>query len=186
VGITLVLLRRAFGDWTNFFGDRGVRATLASIALWVALGFVLPMDQYAHLGGFAVGTIIGWIMTSRPPHARSWAVFAVAFASLIVAATKPTGWRPTPADAERLSAFAAAYATGGLDGKSFPENQTRATRFFRLACTADDQNSCVAYGRRLCDGIGIAKDPEAGIAKLRGACDRGSERGCIELRLLTR
>jgi membrane associated rhomboid family serine protease len=181
VGITLVLLRRAFGDWTHFFGDKGVRATLASIVLWVALGFVLPMDQYAHLGGFAVGTAIGWITTSRPPQVRSWTVFAAAFACLVAFAIKPAGWHPKPADAPRLAAFAEAYATGGPDGKSFPIDEWRATRFFRLACDAEDQDACAAYGRRLYDGLGTAKDEETGLAKVRGACDRGSEHGCQEL-----
>jgi membrane associated rhomboid family serine protease len=186
VGITLVLLRRSFGDWTHFFGDKGVRATLASIALWIGLGFVLPMDQFAHLGGFATGAIIGWIVTARPPHALLRAVFATAFAGLIVLAVKPAGWPPTLADAPRLFAFAEAYATGGPDGKSFPVDQKRATRFFGLACEADDLDACAAYGRRLHDGVGIAKDEGAGVAKMRASCDRGNDLGCQELQGMAR
>jgi membrane associated rhomboid family serine protease len=186
VGITLVLLRRAFGDWTHFFGDRGVRATLASIALWIGLGFVLPMDQFAHLGGFATGAIFGWIVTGSPPKVRSWSLFAAAFICLVAAATKPWGWRPTPADAPRLAAFARAYATGRPNGKSFPTDQRRAARFFGLACDADDQDACVAYGRMLYDGVGVAKDANSGLAKVRGACDRGNRAGCDMLESITR
>lgn len=181
VGITLVLLRRAFGDWTHFFGDKGVRATLASIVLWVALGFVLPMDQYAHLGGFAVGAAIGWIVTSRPPQVRSWTAFAAAFACLVMFAIKPAGWRPKPADAPRLSAFAEAYATGEVDGKPFPHNETRATRFYRLACEADDRDACATYARRLYEGWGVANDPKAAIELAERECGRYNEKACSVL-----
>jgi membrane associated rhomboid family serine protease len=145
VAITLVLLRRAFGDWTRFFGEHGVRATLVSIALWMALGFVLPMDQFAHLGGFVVGAAVGWIMTSPPPRWRSWTMFAAAFACLVAVAVKPLGWRPTAADAPRLAAIAEAYATGGPDGKAFPRDRARARRFYGLACAAGEPDACEAY-----------------------------------------
>ena len=81
--------RRTLPSWDDFFRDRGVRSILTNIGLWTVLGLTaLPMDNYAHGGGFVVGAAAAWILTDRQAGGSTWLVFAAAFAGLFVAALR--------------------------------------------------------------------------------------------------
>jgi rhomboid protease GluP len=95
IGVVLVLIRRTLPSWSAFFRERGVRAQLVYMALWMVLGSTaLRMDNYAHVGGLVWGGIFAWVLTvgQRVSPARRLAGIATATAMLaltVVAAARP-------------------------------------------------------------------------------------------------
>jgi rhomboid protease GluP len=142
-GISLVLQRRTFADWRTFFAHPAARRNAFSLLLWVGLGFYLPMDQPAHLGGLVTGAALGWLFTAPSRSRPGWATFAVAYVALVLLATKPWGFHPTAAEAENLWWYGTQYATG----EQLAKNETRAERFLRLACQAGTKSACFDLGR---------------------------------------
>jgi TPR repeat protein len=103
------------------------------------------MDQPAHLGGFAVGVAVAWLLTTERASSLAWTGLAMAYAVLIAAATKPWGFHPNRIEAEALTSYGERYATG----RGLPRNEPRAERFLRIACTAGDEEACSDIGRLL-------------------------------------
>ncbi|HEY3226666.1 MAG TPA: rhomboid family intramembrane serine protease [Planctomycetota bacterium] len=94
IGVTLVLAFVGLGSWKAFLADAGVKYSLVMTAIWVALGFtVMPMDNFAHLGGLVFGLAIGWLLAPRSAPRRVvialWIAFAVLFTGTVVAACYP-------------------------------------------------------------------------------------------------
>ncbi len=64
IGVILILSYRHLGSWSEFFADPSVLSNLRSTGIWFLLGvFLLPMDNYAHAGGFVFGLLAGYAMT---------------------------------------------------------------------------------------------------------------------------
>jgi rhomboid protease GluP len=66
VGATLAIRGQQLGTLSDFFADRGVRATLANIGIWTVIGLTaIRMNHYAHFGGLVVGAIATWVLALR-------------------------------------------------------------------------------------------------------------------------
>lgn len=66
VGVTLVLLYRTLGSLSALLRNGAARGQLASIGIWLLIGFtMLQMDNFAHLGGLFFGILFGLAFT--PP-----------------------------------------------------------------------------------------------------------------------
>lgn len=96
ISVVLALLYRRAGSWDAFRGDPYVRNILANTVAWVLIGFagLMRMDNYAHLGGFALGIPCGLILGSRRGKNRAaWlagvAAYSLLVAGLVVAACVP-------------------------------------------------------------------------------------------------
>jgi rhomboid protease GluP len=82
IAVILSLLYRREGSWNAFISNPYVRNTLANTGIWVAIGFagVVRMDNYAHLGGFALGIPCGLLLGSRRGRNRPlWIAGLVAY-----------------------------------------------------------------------------------------------------------
>jgi membrane associated rhomboid family serine protease len=89
VGATLALRRRQLPSFAAAFADPPTRATLLSIGIWTAIGMTaLPMNNRAHLGGLVGGALATWVFTARR-QAPLWIAYGLAFAALLVMATRP-------------------------------------------------------------------------------------------------
>ena len=144
IGATLVLRRRTLPSWAAFFSDKPTRSILTSIGIWTVIGVTaLAMDNFAHLGGFVTGTVLAWVMTTRPrAGAIRWTAFVVPFAGLVLVTARPW-WRPSPEDAKALATFGYLYTTG--EG-SFRKDPARGSRFLKRACEAGDDAACDELG----------------------------------------
>jgi rhomboid protease GluP len=66
IGARLVLERRVVPSWGAFMASPLTRATLKGVGFWIVLGvLVLPMDNYAHVGGLLTGAAVTWMLTLR-------------------------------------------------------------------------------------------------------------------------
>jgi len=88
LGLVGVLLGLTAGRRSG--GMQELRSRLILFLVYVAfMGFVLrSVDNYAHLGGFATGFLLGKLMTDRPPanaQERKWA-YGLGWASALVVA----------------------------------------------------------------------------------------------------
>lgn len=105
IGATLALHRRALGSWRAFAASRGARLVAANLVVLALAGLVVPLDQWAHGGGFVCGATMAWLWTRPLPRARlPWVVAAAALAGLVAFALRPG--RP-PSAYERDEALAA-------------------------------------------------------------------------------
>jgi membrane associated rhomboid family serine protease len=64
IGAVLALHLRGAGSFERFWRNPAVRSLLFSVAMWVAIGFSAGgIDNWAHLGGFAYGAVLGYVLT---------------------------------------------------------------------------------------------------------------------------
>jgi len=96
IGVMLALLYRRAGSWEAFWSDRYVRNMLANTGIWIAIGFsgVVRMDNYAHLGGFALGIPCGFVLEyrrgrNRPLWIAGLVAYMVVVTGLVVVACIP-------------------------------------------------------------------------------------------------
>lgn len=97
VAVTLAILYRRAGSWEGFISSPGVRRILGMSVILLVVGFtMLPqtLDNYAHLGGFALGIPCGLLLESRRGRRRPlWIAGVVAYmvvwVGLIVVACIP-------------------------------------------------------------------------------------------------
>lgn len=114
VGAWYVDRFRMFGSVRAMFNDRTTSRNMWMTAIWIAIGTVSPMDNYAHIGGWVAGILLTQALSSAPGssmHRARYAVFA-GLAAIVVVSVLPMPW----ADRQREGWFAAksAYETGGL------------------------------------------------------------------------
>jgi rhomboid protease GluP len=94
VGVTLSILLYRHGSFAKFARDPAVRSILFWIGIWVVLGVTaIRMDNYAHLGGFAFGALLGWIFTQSPKwpvayRRMAWAMALTVLGFALAAAAK--------------------------------------------------------------------------------------------------
>jgi len=87
ISVVLAILYRRAGSWESFWGDSHVRSVLANTGIWVVVGFagVIRMDNYAHLGGFALGIPCGLILEQRRGRSRLlWIAGVVAYVVVVI------------------------------------------------------------------------------------------------------
>lgn len=87
IAVVLSILYRRAGSWEAFWGDRHVRSVLVNTGVWVLVGFagLIRMDNYAHLGGFALGIPCGLILEQRRGRNRPlWIAGIVAYMVVVV------------------------------------------------------------------------------------------------------
>ena len=97
IAVTLAMLYRRFGSWGSFMGNPQVRQVLGMTLAWVVIGFTatgVRMDNFAHLGGFALGVPCGLLLEARrgarrPAWIASVAAYSIGVAALVVAACIP-------------------------------------------------------------------------------------------------
>ena len=123
VGVTFVLLYRRLGTWSEFVSNGEVRRIFWLISLWMGLGFaVLPMDNYAHLGGLGFGAGFGWIFT-RPPRKEASMAHALpaVLLGLLLMGTLVAAAIPWPGRKAQWGAYEAAVAAWSQKNASNPE-----------------------------------------------------------------
>ncbi len=147
IGAALALHRRALGTWRAFAANRGTIVLAAQLAAWAILGAVwLPIDQFAHAGGFAAGAAAAWLLTRPPSRPRgAWIAFGAALLALCVAAGWPrpvvTRWEAERRDEAIESAFRRGDAAGArrFAGEAWTRGQdTPVARYFRGRFLAED------------------------------------------------
>jgi rhomboid protease GluP len=90
IGAMLALHRRVVGTWGAFLANRGARLVLGNLALLAIAGIWLPLDQFAHAGGFLTGAAMAWVISRPAPRrARAWIPLALAVGALVAAAVWP-------------------------------------------------------------------------------------------------
>jgi rhomboid protease GluP len=97
VAATLSVLYRRAGSWEDFIASPGVRRILGFTVIFLVVGFTMMrhvVDNYAHLGGFALGVPCGLILESRRGRSRPlWiagvVAYMVAVTGLVVVACIP-------------------------------------------------------------------------------------------------
>jgi rhomboid protease GluP len=96
VSVILALLYRRAGSWDAFISNAHVKNILVNTGIWVAIGLsgVARMDNYAHLGGFALGIPCGLLLEARRgKHRGRWiaglAAYMVVWLGVVVAACVP-------------------------------------------------------------------------------------------------
>lgn len=126
IGAVLALQYRGAGSFTRFWRNPGVRSLLFNVAIWVAIGFSatdLHFDNWAHVGGFAYGAVLGYVLLDfivparadgtpaapTPPRERAehWVHWAMALTVLgFVAAAACRRW---PTQHAKLGAYEAYF-----------------------------------------------------------------------------
>jgi rhomboid protease GluP len=96
ISAVLALLYRRAGSWEAFWSDGYVRSVLVNTGIWVMIGFsgLIRMNNFAHLGGFALGIPCGLLLQSRRGRNRTlWiaglAAYIVGVIGLVVLACIP-------------------------------------------------------------------------------------------------
>jgi rhomboid protease GluP len=96
IAVTLSILYRRAGSWNSFMANPFVKQVLINTGIWVVIGFtaLTRMDNYAHLGGFALGVPCGLIVESRRGRSRPlWiagvAAYILVWAGIVAAACIP-------------------------------------------------------------------------------------------------
>lgn len=198
IGALLTIRYRQLPTWRMFVNDRGVRSTVAQIALWTVLGVVaLPMSQAGHFGGLVTGALFTWVLTlPRDKRMLGYAGYAAAFLAFVLFAIRP--WAPTRldwstvkvnrmgsvADPARVAVQAGPACRRGVERACVvraimeldpKDKATRdaARRVFDPACAHGDKDACA--------GLGIlvsGEDLVRGTRLLNEACTAGSEWGC--------
>jgi membrane associated rhomboid family serine protease len=128
IGAVLALQYRGAGSFNRFWRNPGVRSLLFNVAIWVAIGFSatdLHFDNWAHVGGFAYGAVLGYVLLDfivpvrddgepaapTPPRERAahWVHWAMALTVLgFVAAAACRRW---PTQRSQLGGFEAYQAS---------------------------------------------------------------------------
>lgn len=181
-GAALVVRFRRAGSLGAMLAEPDAKRTLASIAIWFAIGIWLSIDDWAHAGGFAAGTLLALAMTGKERGARRalFAVFALGLLGSIGFALRP-GWQPSVRDGEVMAYYATEYYAGDKLVKDYP----RARKFATKACEASSANACALYGFMLAKGDGVAKDDAQAASYFRRGCDGKSPFGCAALGRVT-
>jgi rhomboid protease GluP len=198
IGALLTIRYRQLPTWKMFINDRGVRSTVAQIALWTVLGIVaLPMSQAGHFGGLITGAAFLYALTMpREQRKLGQLGFAAAFVAFVLFAAQP--WAKSSVDwskvqvsrigsverpRETLLQATAACGRGveracvvkailELDPAE-KEGRERARKVFEPACAHGDKDACAGLGIVISD-----QDIVRGSHLLREACTAGSEWGC--------
>jgi rhomboid protease GluP len=87
IAVILALLYRRAGSWEAFWSSSSIRSILINTGIWVAIGFagLIRMDNYAHLGGFALGIPCGLVLESRRGKNRPlWIAGVVAYMVVVI------------------------------------------------------------------------------------------------------
>ncbi|RPH47757.1 MAG: rhomboid family intramembrane serine protease [Planctomycetota bacterium] len=94
--VILSLLYRREGSWNAFIASPTVKNILVNTGIWIAIGFagLVRMDNYAHLGGFALGIPCGLLLGFRRSRNRTlWiaglAAYILGWLALVVIACIP-------------------------------------------------------------------------------------------------
>jgi rhomboid protease GluP len=93
--VVLAILYRRAGSWESFISNAGVRNLLMNLVFWIAVGFsVMGIDNFAHLGGCALGIPCGFLLEARRGRNRPlWiaglAAYILVVLGLVVAACIP-------------------------------------------------------------------------------------------------
>lgn len=94
-GVFLALYRGRLGSWGRFFENGVVRRILWMTGIWIAIGLtVVPMDNYAHVGGLICGFLCGMFLMGserwgRPLRVAGWAGLSALVFAFCVAAAVP-------------------------------------------------------------------------------------------------
>jgi membrane associated rhomboid family serine protease len=141
LGATLAIRRRGFPSWSAFFANPGVRSVVVQVGIWTAIGLtVLHLDNAAHMGGLAVGSVGAWLFTSpsRAARSRGWVALVGAVAALFVIAARPW-WSPTGDSANDIAVYANSYLTGKSphrgEATPFHVDVARGVRFATKGCS---------------------------------------------------
>ena len=198
IGALLTVRYRQLPTWTMFVNDRGVRSTVAQIALWTVIGIVaLPMSQAGHFGGLITGALFTYALTMRVKRNAGLVAFAAAFAGFMLFAAQPwargsaTDWskikvsrigmvedsktvylQAGPACHRGVERACVIKAILELDPRE-PKSHEDAIKVFEAACDHGDKDACAGLGILIAD-----KDLVRGERLLKQACTAGSEWGC--------
>jgi rhomboid protease GluP len=205
IGALLVIRYRMIGSWDAFTRDRGVRSTVAQIALWTVLGIVtdLKMSNAGHMGGLVAGTAWTFVITlPNKQRALGRIGYAALFLGFLVFAAAP--WKRAEARPRaivrldrigRIACASEAQARAAcekgdehacvvvllseLDPKS-KEYGDRAAPILDRACKHGDEDACGGLGALTIGGYGpqTEQDLERGMKMLHEACVAGSEWSC--------
>ena len=87
IAVTLAILYRRAGSWEAFISSPGIRRILGMTVILVVIGFTMLshiLDNYAHLGGFALGVPCGLLLESRRGRNRPlWIAGLVAYIGVV-------------------------------------------------------------------------------------------------------
>lgn len=197
IGALLTIRYRQLPTWRMFVNDRGVRSTVAQIALWTVIGVVaLPMSQSGHFGGLITGAVFTYVLTLRSKRRLGYLGFAAAFLAFVLFAAQPwarggVDWsavkvsriglveRPKetylqagPACRRGVERACVIKAILELDSRE-PKTRETAIQVFEPACEHGDRDACAGLGILTAD-----KDLVRGERLLHEACTAGSEWGC--------
>ena len=112
VGVALALLYYNLGSPRAFFGNKSVRSILFWIGVWLVLGFtVLPMDNFAHLGGFLYGALLGWVFTQSSTWEVSYRRMAWAMTFTLLAFTVAAARKQWPTQTAHIGVMEANLAS---------------------------------------------------------------------------
>jgi rhomboid protease GluP len=199
IGALLTIRYRQLPTWKMFVNDRGVRSTVAQIALWTVLGVVaLPMSQAGHFGGLITGAAFLYAMTMpREQRKLGQLGFAAAFVAFVLFAAQPwakkTGLDWTKVKVDRIgyienareTLLQATVACGrGVEracvvktiiefDPTKKEDREAARKVFQPACDHGDKDACAGLGM-----ITMHEDLVRGSRLIQEACAAGSEWGC--------
>lgn len=89
VGLAIYSLYHRLGNLKLFFQDPRARSALFNIGIWFVLGLtILPMDNFAHGGGFVGGLVFGWLYFtaaawSTPGRVTAWLIAMSILAAVV-------------------------------------------------------------------------------------------------------
>lgn len=95
IGVVLVVYYDRLGSLRAFFHHPEPKRLLWNIAIWTALGVtILPLDNFAHLGGLLFGVLFGLLFIRGPSwrlsrRAAGWAAVLVLLVAVTVGACVP-------------------------------------------------------------------------------------------------
>jgi membrane associated rhomboid family serine protease len=170
LGATLAIRRRAFPSWSTFFANPGVRSVAIQVGIWTAIGLtVLHLDNAAHFGGLAAGSIAAWLFTSRAPR-MGWVGLGAALVTLFIVSTG-FWWSPKGEDRDDVAVWANSYLTGTLrttkGPQPIPVDAARGVRLATKGCS---------------NGIALACEVLASHVERQGAPDAAQKAGELRKR----
>jgi rhomboid protease GluP len=187
IGLLLAVWYRRFGGWRLFLSNREIQQWLAIIGVWLAMGIggLLPMDNFAHLGGLAFGVLLGSLyrlqdLPESHGHPRGMAAAGLIWLGLVLAACYPWPGLSNPWRGDRAVAAGFAALSRGDSAEAIRlMNQAEAMGIFHWQLYA---NRGVARSNAG-DNEGALRDLDLAVQLAPAVAEAYYNRACVRARV---